>query len=353
MPIVAHNNNPSLQRISKEGMEVISIDRAKHQDIRVLHIGFLNMMPDAAFLATERQFFRLIGASTKIVQLYIHPIKLKGISRNTVITEHIKQYYESLEFIREQGLDALIVTGANPQKANIVDEKYWEYASELFDWAQQNVASIFFSCLSTHAILQSEYSIIRKPLPEKLWGVYKQQVINKYHPLVSSINDKFDMPHSRNNTVLEKDFLDKKLQILVSSKDSSVSLATSEDGIKKVFCQGHPEYDSLSLFKEYKREVQNFVNKIRKDYPGFPENYFDDEAKTILNNFKEKLLLGKSNIDDFPQKKIEQRISNTWRDTSKAIFGNWLGVVYQITNVDRRKQFMQGIDSKSPLKKIL
>ena len=64
MPLVAHNALPSLQRLRETGANVVlPEDRAATQDIRELHIGLLNMMPDAALEATERQFFRLIGES--------------------------------------------------------------------------------------------------------------------------------------------------------------------------------------------------------------------------------------------------------------------------------------------------
>ena len=62
MPIVAHSSLPAFDRLRLSGQEVLDLDRANHQDIRELHIGLLNMMPDAALEATERQFFRLVGA---------------------------------------------------------------------------------------------------------------------------------------------------------------------------------------------------------------------------------------------------------------------------------------------------
>ena len=43
-------------------------------------------------------------------------------------------------------------------------------------------------------------------------------------------------------------------------------------------------------------------------------------------------------------------LDNTWRDTARAIFDNWLGLVYQLTNLDRRLPFMEGIDPLHPLK---
>ena len=52
MPLVAHNNLPSFQLLEERGQIVLSAERAEHQDIRELHIGFLNMMPDAALAIT-------------------------------------------------------------------------------------------------------------------------------------------------------------------------------------------------------------------------------------------------------------------------------------------------------------
>ena len=46
MPIVAHNDLPTFDRLRQEGVNVLRPDRALHQDIRELHIGLLNMMPD-------------------------------------------------------------------------------------------------------------------------------------------------------------------------------------------------------------------------------------------------------------------------------------------------------------------
>ena len=60
MPLIAHTKLPSFDRIRREGREVLSAQRAQSQDIRELHIGILNMMPDAALQATERPFLRLL-----------------------------------------------------------------------------------------------------------------------------------------------------------------------------------------------------------------------------------------------------------------------------------------------------
>ena len=52
MPLVAHTALPSFRQLEKNGEEILSLEHALHQDIRELHIGFLNMMPDAALTVT-------------------------------------------------------------------------------------------------------------------------------------------------------------------------------------------------------------------------------------------------------------------------------------------------------------
>ena len=81
MPIVAHNELPTFERLREEGQSILTPDRAVQQTIRELHIGVLNMMPDAALAATERQFFRLVGESNPIAQFYMHPFTLQELPR--------------------------------------------------------------------------------------------------------------------------------------------------------------------------------------------------------------------------------------------------------------------------------
>src|SRR5687767_4563463 len=97
MPLVASSKLPTFEQLRQEGENVVSHDAAVRQDIRELHVGLLNMMPDAALAATERQFFRLIGQSNQIAQFYVHPFTIPELQRGEEATAHIAQYYESFE----------------------------------------------------------------------------------------------------------------------------------------------------------------------------------------------------------------------------------------------------------------
>jgi homoserine O-succinyltransferase len=351
MPLVAHIPLPTFDRLREEGLEILSAERAQHQDIRELHIGLLNMMPDAALAATERQFFRLVGGANPIVQFHVHPFTIEGLPRGPEAQAYIARYYESFEQIQAEGLDGLIISGANVTHPHLTEEAFWTPLSQVFDWAQANVASTLCSCLATHALIQYRYGLERSPLGFKRWGVYSHKVVEPRHPLVADINTRFDVPHSRFNEVFHEDMERIGLKVLVESEEAGVHLAVSEDLMRVVFFQGHPEYDTISLLKEYKREVLRYYHGEREDYPPFPEHYFK-EVGGVLNEYGQRLRRAKHDGDslpEFPEDAIVGHLDNTWRDTAKAVFSNWLGTIYQVTHQDRRKPFMDHIDPSNPL----
>ncbi len=352
MPLVAHNQLPSFARLQKEGIKVLPPDAALHQDIRELHIGLLNMMPDAALSATERQFFRLIGESNPIAQFYVHPFSLNEIPRSDKAREYLDQYYESFDDIKSMGLDALIVTGANVSGPELSQQAFWDPLKEVFDWAWENVTSTLCSCLATHAVMEFRYAQKRVHQGDKIWGVFPHHIIDKTHPLINDINTRFDVPHSRWNAVSRSQFEAQHLRILVQSDNGMVHLATSSDGFRTIFFQGHPEYDTISLLKEYKREVLRYQQGEISTYPPFPDNYLGYFSKAILNEYRLRTELAqhhRTEPPDFPEQLISPSIDNTWHDTAVEVIGNWMGLIYQLTHNDRHLPFMEGIDPDNPL----
>jgi len=352
MPLVAHTSLPSFLRLRDQGETVLDRDNALRQDIRELHIGLLNMMPDAALEATERQFFRLVGESNQIAQFYMHPFSIANLPRGEKGRAHIDRYYESFDQIKAAGLDALIVTGANVSGPELSTQPFWQPLIEVIDWAFENVTSTLCSCLATHAVLEFRYRQKRRALGFKRWGVYSHRVVSQNHPLITGVNTRFDVPHSRFNQIDRAQFDSARLPVLVESDVAGVHLATSEDQFRLVFFQGHPEYDSISLLKEYKREVVRFINDAISEYPPFPENYFCLQKQAILDEHRYAVLtakkLGKA-PPQFPEALISRGLDNTWHDTAEAIINNWIGQVYQVTNLDRKKPFKQQVNPDDPL----
>lgn len=352
MPLIAHTALPTFERLRDEGQTVISADWAQQQDIRELHIGLLNMMPDAALEATERQFFRLVGESNPIAQFYMHPFTLKELQRGPQAMQHVERHYDDFETIQRDGLDALIITGANVTQPDLALEPFWDPLIRVIDWAEHHVTSILCSCLATHAVLQFRHGQRRRRLPQKRWGVYRHRLMDNTHPLVNDVNTRFYVPHSRFNEVGRDQFDAAGLHVLVQSEQAGVHLAVSEDRFRFVYFQGHPEYDTISLLKEYKREVASFARGTREDYPPFPDNYFNSKAQAILEEYGDLVQAARADgdeIPEFPEVLIRKGIDNTWHDTGEAVLGNWIGKVYQITNMNRKLPYMEGVDPNDPL----
>lgn len=352
MPLVAHTKLPAFDDLKREGETVIPGELAIHQDIRELHIGLLNLMPDAALTATERQFLRLINDSNQIAQFYVHLFTLPELERSPEGQAHVQAHYETFGQIQATGLDALIITGANVSQPDLSKEAFWNPLVGVVDWAYENVTSTLFSCLTTHATLQFRYGQKRRRLPAKRWGVFPHRLTDRHHPLVVGVNTRFDVPHSRFNEISRDQFEAAGLHVLVESDEAGVHLAVSQDGFRLVFFQGHPEYDTISLLKEYKREVMLFTSGVREDYPPFPENYLSPLSQAILDEYAESVIAAKRNqtpVQRFPEALVVNELDNTWHDTAEAILNNWVGKVYQTTNQDRAKNFMDGVDPEDPL----
>jgi len=166
------------------------------------------------------------------------------------------------------------------------------------------------------------------------------------------INTRFDAPHSRYNEITRSQLDQAGLIALIESPEAGVHLAVSPDQFHIVYFQGHPEYNSNSLLKEYKREVARYFNGERESVPRYPENYFPDEAIEVVARYMDEAwqsLARGDALPEFPDKQLEPLVDNTWGDTGKAIVNNWLGLVYQLTSLDRKSQFMPGVDPDDPL----
>jgi len=354
MPLVAHNNLPTYERLLIEGQRVLSAKRAAEQDIRPLHIGLLNMMPDAALAATERQFFRLIGASNSISQLHMHPFTIDSVKRAKWAQSRVDEFYESFSAIKEHGLDALIISGANVTESDLSQEVFWNDLVEVMDWAHENVTSTLCSCLATHAVALHRYGLQRYALPVKRWGAYEHEIVCTDHPLVKSLDTRVTVPHSRFNQIDREAFESAGLHVLIEGDEPGVQLIVSPDGFRTVFFQGHPEYDHVSLMKEHKREVGRYINQELNEFPPSPMHYYDAYSNAVLSEYRAELEAAlKENapigeFPEFPEAALTRRLHNTWHDNGKSLVGSWVGLVYQLTHSDLTKPFMAGVDPADP-----
>jgi len=292
-----------------------------------LRIGLLNLMPDAALQATERQFLRLTEAFGQSANLYVFPFSIESGDRADVARAHIKANYSDFTDLQQDGLDALIITGANPARTDITAEPFWHPLLEIIDWAQEHVGSTLCSCLATHAVLQHYHGKTRRELLQRQWGVYDHELLIPQHPLLAGLSAPVSAPHSHRFAVSRRTMEAAGLTVLIDSAEAGVHLAVSSDSQRFVLFQGHPEYDAVSLLKEYKREVQRFLTGNRQGYPTFPEHYFNTAAMQRLDAYQRQLIecdFEQSTLPVFPEAELSDGCTNTWGQPGRVIYRNWL-----------------------------
>lgn len=327
MPLVEHSRLPAFQRLRDEGADLILPAEADGSNLPDIHIAVLNLMPDTALRATDRQFARLVGSFGDRANLWFHVFSMGVEARGAAAREHIAAHYESLESIREQPVDALIVTGANPAYVDMTKEAFWPGLFEVFTWADRGVHSKLCSCFATHAVFRLYWGVERVRLPQKMWGVYEHSIVGE-HQLLRDVVEPVVAPHSHYYDLSREQLESVGAEVLVESEEAGVHMAV-HDEFEFVFFQGHPEYDAISILKEYKREVWRFVMRRRSTYPHVPEHYFTDSALAVLEDYRARALYrdDADPIPEFPEAELAVGLQNEWREAGFAIYRNWLGRV--------------------------
>lgn len=83
-----------------------------------------------------------------------------------------------------------------------------------------------------------------------------------------------------------------------------------------------------------------------------PENYISEFNAAVLREYQGRVVKSmaeQSKLPGFPEHLVLKNLQNTWQDTASAVIGTWLGLIYQVTNVDRRRPFMDAVDANNPL----
>src|SRR6185437_3124151 len=113
-------------------------------------------------------------------------------------------------------------------------------------------------------------------------------------------------------------------RVLTESREVGPDIFVKQLRSHFIFFQGHPEYDPLSLHREYRRDVSRFLAKERETYPTIPSDYFDAEMERSLTDFQTRAWLERSPslITEFPRLRVRSNIAEI---AAKSIFQNWLG----------------------------
>ncbi|MGE3829699.1 MAG: homoserine O-succinyltransferase [Parvibaculaceae bacterium] len=296
MPIKIPNNLPARATLEQEGVMVMSEDSARRQDIRPLHIGLLNLMPNK--IRTETQIARLVGATPLQVELTLVKIT-KHTPKNTP-AEHMLAFYRDWEDMRREKFDGFIVTGAPVELLDFEDVTYWDELRQIFDWTQTHVHSTFNICWGAQAGLHHFYGVPKHTLPKKAFGVFRHKNLAPSSPYLRGFSDDFSIPVSRWTEVRRADLPEGKgLSILMESDEAGLCMV-DDPAHRTLHMFNHVEYETSSLGEEYWRDV-----KARKPIE-LPRNYYPlDDAHAVPEN--------------------------RWRSHAHLLFGNWINEVYQST----------------------
>ena len=135
MPITLPQTLPAFDLLQKEGVMVMTPERASTQEIRPLRIALLNLMPKK--IQTENQFARLIGATP--LQIDFHLIRMSEHQTKNTAAEHMEAFYRPFSAVKSEKFDGLIITGAPIEHLPFTGVTYWAELQEVMDWTQTNV----------------------------------------------------------------------------------------------------------------------------------------------------------------------------------------------------------------------
>jgi homoserine O-succinyltransferase len=304
----------------REGSE---FDRRHKTSGGVLTIGLVNNMPDTALRATERQFMRLLAAAAGNNRIHFHCFSLPSVNRSQSAKWRVDQQYNDIADIDRLHIDGLIVTGAEPNAATLPEEAYWRDLTEIIDWAKTNTRSTIWSCLAAHAAVLHLDGIERRRLDAKCSGIYDCFRVSS-HWLTNDLPSPFRVSHSRLNELRASDLAARGYQLLTDSPESGVDIFAKPLGSHFVFFQGHPEYEALSLEREYLRDISRFLAGERDTYPAVPAGYFDTATEERLAVFESR-----ANIERRPALSTELPDRTLRHDVATGaaatvIFRNWL-----------------------------
>lgn len=296
MPVNIPDKLPAVDILRNENVFVMNNTRAESQDIRPVRIGILNLMPNKE--KTETQIIRMLSNSPLQVEISLLYTRTHIPSHTS--TEYLHTFYKPID---ESGkLDGLIITGSPIDHLWFKDVDFWPELTEIYEWTKTNVTSTFHICWGAFAAIYYYYGINKHWRDDKIFGVFKHNVLMPKEPIVRGFDDEFLVPHSRNAYLKPEEVAACKdvVDVICEGQNIGPYLMASKDK-KNIYVFGHSEYDTLTLSDEY------FRDKGKGMDINLPENYFP------LNNPSLPPL-------------------NTWKAHGNLLYSNWLNYyVYQET----------------------
>jgi homoserine O-succinyltransferase/O-acetyltransferase len=297
--------------------------------VQAIRIALVNNMPDAALEDTELQFFDLLDAACGDVPVVVKLYSLAGVPRTDRGMRRLNSFYHGLDDLWTSRFDALIMTGTEPLRPTLREEPYWGNLANVLDWAERNTVSTILSCLAAHAGVLHSDGIERHRLNDKRFGVFEFPIASG-HALTQSMGSTVRFPHSRWNEVQADALESSGYSILSQSPEAGVDFFVKR---KKqslfVHFQGHPEYQTNTLLKEYRRDIKRYLRHERETYPTAPLGYFGDEAMKCVAEFGERSVANRCEevMEEFPETFLTRSLQNGWRVSAVKLYSNWLSMI--------------------------
>jgi homoserine O-succinyltransferase len=305
-----------------------SIRSASRQEMQAerIRIALINNMPDSALEDTEVQFVDLLESAAGDLPVSLKLFSLPKVPRGDAGQRHLNDFYFGINELLNGRFDGMIMTGTEPRQPDLRDEPYWHALGEVLDWAEHNTTSTVLSCLAAHAGVLYSDGIRRCRLADKQFGVFEYEKVSD-HGLTAGCGETMQIPHSRWNEVRADALTSCGYKILTQSADAGVDLfVKKKKGSLFMHFQGHPEYGTRTLLKEYRRDIKRFLRKERDTYPTMPHGYFDAAAAKLLCDFRENAVANPSEdcMAGFPEAAVVDTIQGAWHASGAAIYRNWL-----------------------------
>ena len=136
-------------------------------------------------------------------------------------------------------------------------------------------------------------------------------------------------------------------QLLTQSPQCGVDIFAKQLRSQFIFFQGHPEYEALSLEREYLRDISRFLAGGRDLYPAVPAGYFDTETEAKLASFERRAHVERrpSLSSELPERTLRQ--DATTGTAATAIFRNWLDYLSSGAHAQRAAGASAGLPAAS------
>ncbi|MBL8562024.1 MAG: homoserine O-succinyltransferase, partial [Gemmobacter sp.] len=245
MPITLPETLPAFDVLSREGVMVMSPERAARQDIRPLRFALLNLMPKK--IQTENQFARLIGATP--LQIDLHLIRMSEHQTKNTAAAHMEAFYRPFEEVAASGekFDGLIITGAPIEHLPFEEVTYWEELTRVFVWTQTHVHSTFGVCWGGMAMINHFHGVKKHMLEAKAFGCFRHRNLCPTSPYLRGFSDDFVIPVSRWTEMKQAEIAAAPgLRTLLGSDEVGPCLV-EDPAHRALYIFNHFEYDSDTL----------------------------------------------------------------------------------------------------------